>query len=89
VRHKALQVRQVPLNLTAALQVFGNLRRSAPEHAEAARVGQRLVREIQYLHRILAEVRETLPDTYDGYFDPLRLDAALGRTTVAPVPSQW
>lgn len=82
MRHKNLRTRRNPLNLTDAIGTFGKLKGEHPCCADAARLGQRLVREVQYLHGLLYEVRAMLPETYAGYADPARLDAALGRTCV-------
>ena len=84
MRHKALKSRREPLNLSDALITFGLLKDDVTLAVEAAKLGQRLVREIQYLHGIIDEVRDTLPDTYNDYFDPARLDSALARTKVRP-----
>lgn len=81
-RRHNLKRRRVPLNLSEALVAFGKLRGTHPDSETTAKLGLRLVREIQYLHRLLAAVRSTLPDTHDGYIDPQQLDTALARTAV-------
>lgn len=81
MRHKG-KVRQHPLNLTNALIAFGKLRASHPELLSEIKLGQRLVRELQYMHGLLKELRATLPKDYHGYVDPIRIDRALARTSV-------
>jgi hypothetical protein len=77
-----------PLNLTDTLITFGKFKdahRDAhdwPECRAIANLGQRMVREIQHLHKVLIEVRKMLPATYHDYFDPMRLDKLLARTEV-------
>jgi len=83
MRHKLLKVRQTPLNLSEALIEFGLLKENPLQYAQnAAKLGQRLVREIQYLHGLIAEIRATLPERYHDYIDPARVDTALARTAV-------
>lgn len=82
MRHKNLKRRSKPINLSEAFIAFGMLRNERPEYEKTAKMGMRLIREMQHLHRFLAEIRETLPDTYDGYIDPQRVDIVLARTTV-------
>lgn len=74
--------RKPALDLGEALIMFGKLRTEHPECAVAARLGQRLVREIQHLHTVLKYVRRGLPSRYGEYPDPLRVDMALARTVV-------
>lgn len=81
MRHKNLKRRREPLNLGEAFVAFGKLRAERPEYAATAKLGMRLIREMQHLHAFVAEIRETLPDTYDGYIDPQRADIVLARTT--------
>ena len=82
MRTKHLTVRKHPLNLNEALILFARLRSGESVLEDAARLGQRLVREIQYLHRILRDVRGAMPASYNDYFDPARVDTALARTSV-------
>ena len=82
MRLKGLKARKKPLNLTAALIAFGKLRESHPECVAEVKLGERLVRELQYLHGVLRAVRATLPKDYHAYVDPVRLDLALARTSV-------
>jgi hypothetical protein len=82
MRTKNLTVRKRPLNLNEALILFAKLRAGESVLEESAQMGQRLIREIQYLHRVLREVRKTLPQSYNDYFDPARMDTALARTTM-------
>ena len=74
--------RKRPLNLSHALILFGKLRSDPAVRPEAVKIGQRLVREIQYLHKVLAYTRATLPARHSEYADPARLDTALARTCV-------
>lgn len=82
MRHKNLKRRAKPLNLGEAFVAFGTLRTERPEYEATAKLGMRLIREMQHLHRFVSEMRETLPDTYDGYIDPQRADIVLARTIV-------
>lgn len=82
MRYKGLKARRQPLNLSNALIAFGKLRESHPELLTEIKLGEKLVREIQYLHGLLKEIRAILPKDYDGYIDPTRVDLALARTAV-------
>lgn len=69
-----------PIDLGEAMALFGILKREHPECLLEARLGMRLIRLVQHLHNVIKDVRKALPQTYDGYADPARLDAALSRT---------
>jgi hypothetical protein len=82
MRHKGLKAIKEPLDLGKALAMFGRIKKEHPACLEAARLGQRLVREIQHLHATLVDVRRGLPQSYAEYVDPARVDLALLRTVI-------
>lgn len=82
MRLKGIYIRKNPLNLTDAQIAFGKLREAHPELIDICKLGAKLVRELRYNHKLLRAIRPMFPNTHKDYFDPVRIDTALLRTTV-------